>query len=189
MARRARITREAVLMAAVQVADTEGGEAVTIAAVSKALGIKPPSLYNHIGSLEELRAMVAAYTLRNLNEQLGEAVQGLSGKEAVRAFSHRYMSFAREHPGLYETVQSLTALQEEEIKQPSEQLVQLCLDMLEPFQLPEPQGIHAVRGLRSLIHGFISLERMSGFGIPLEVRDSFEYNLDLLFAGLEANRS
>jgi len=184
MARRARITREAVLLAAVQIADAEGSEAVTIAAVSKALGIKPPSLYNHIGSLDEIRTMLAIYTLQDLYEKLAEKIQGLSGKDAVLAFSHGFMSYAREHPGLYDTAQLLPNPRDPELHQGSDQIVRLCLEMLGPYNLPEEQGIHVVRGLRSLIHGFISLERASGFGIPLEVKDSFEYNLHLLFAGL-----
>ncbi|WMT40384.1 WHG domain-containing protein [Paenibacillus sp. D2_2] len=186
MARRARITREAVLAAAIQIADAEGSEAVTIAAVSKALGIKPPSLYNHIGSLDELRTMVAVHTLQDLYTKLAEKIHGLSGKDAVLAFSHGFMSYAREHPGLYETAQILPNPRGTELEQASEQIVHLSLEMLGPYHLPEEQGIHVVRGLRSLIHGFISLERASGFGIPLEVKDSFEYNLHLLFAGLEA---
>src|SRR6266705_1677878 len=45
----------------------------------------------------------------------------------------------------------------------------IVLQALAAYQLPEDAAIHVVRGLRSLVHGFATLEVAGGFGLPLDV--------------------
>ncbi|GJM82735.1 hypothetical protein HMSSN139_52310 [Paenibacillus sp. HMSSN-139] len=61
----------------------------------------------------------------------------------------------------------------------------LILHYLGSYPLTEEQALHAVRGLRSLIHGFASLERRGAFGLPLELKDSLTFNLGLYLGGLD----
>jgi hypothetical protein len=44
--------------------------------------------------------------------------------------------------------------------------------------------LHAVRGLRSLVHGFATLEVAGGFGMPLDIDESFRRLVELLISGL-----
>jgi hypothetical protein len=46
-------------------------------------------------------------------------------------------------------------------------------------------AIHAVRALRSLVHGFATLEVSGGFGIPLDLDESFHRLVDLFIAGIQ----
>ena len=55
---------------------------------------------------------------------------------------------------------------------------------MKPFTLPARDEIHAVRGFRSLVHGFVSLNAVGGFGLPVEVERSLERNLAWFVAGL-----
>jgi hypothetical protein len=48
------------------------------------------------------------------------------------------------------------------------------LDVLASYGLRGDDALHAVRRLRSVVHGFATLESAGGFGIPLEVDESFE---------------
>ncbi|MEC0141690.1 WHG domain-containing protein, partial [Paenibacillus macerans] len=175
----------AVLMAAVEVANAEGAAAVSISSVARKLGIRPPSLYNHVSGLDEIRAMLAKYALERLYEHIVAEVGGLSGEHAVRRFADAYLDFAHEHPGLYEAVQMAPSQEGRELQEASGRIVALTLRYLGGFPLTEEQALHTVRGLRSLIHGFASLDRQGSFGLPLEVRDSLHFNLDLLLGGLE----
>ncbi|WP_408638285.1 TetR-like C-terminal domain-containing protein [Paenibacillus glufosinatiresistens] len=50
--------------------------------------------------------------------------------------------------------------------------------------LEAEQEIHAVRSLRSLLHGFASLEGGGGFGFPLEVGTSLQMALRAYLPGL-----
>ena len=47
-------------------------------------------------------------------------------------------------------------------------------------------AIHAVRIVRAALHGFAALETGEGFGIPLDVDDTFARLVDVLDRGLES---
>ena len=47
------------------------------------------------------------------------------------------------------------------------------------------EGLHAVRGLRSVVHGFASLEVAGGFGLPLNLDESFRRLVEMFIHGLQ----
>jgi hypothetical protein len=47
------------------------------------------------------------------------------------------------------------------------------------------QEIHAIRAFRSLAHGFVSLELAGGFGLHIDLDESYRTLMDLLVNGLE----
>jgi hypothetical protein len=47
-------------------------------------------------------------------------------------------------------------------------------------------AIHAVRGFRSLIHGFVSLESTDGFAMPYEIEKSFHRAVTAYIDGILA---
>ena len=65
--------------------------------------------------------------------------------------------------------------------------------MLEPvfavlrgFGLEGDAAIHAARALRSAMHGFVELERVGGFGIDLDVDESYRFLIGSVAAGIRA---
>ena len=52
------------------------------------------------------------------------------------------------------------------------------------FRTSEEEAIHAIRGLRSMVHGFLSLEMAGGFGLPVDLDASFHWLINLFIAGL-----
>ena len=56
--------------------------------------------------------------------------------------------------------------------------------LLEPWRLGEAETIHAIRALRSAMHGFVDLERIGGFGIDLPLEESYQRMVSDLAAGL-----
>nr|WP_310550059.1 TetR/AcrR family transcriptional regulator [Paenibacillus sp. YX.27] len=63
---RAGIGRSAVVEAASKLADERGADQITLAAVAERLGVKQPSLYNHIESPGELKSSLALHGLERL---------------------------------------------------------------------------------------------------------------------------
>ncbi|WP_059040836.1 TetR/AcrR family transcriptional regulator [Paenibacillus rubinfantis] len=184
MSPRIGIDGTAVLMAAVDVANTEGLEAVTITSVAKKLGIRPPSLYNHVNGLDQIRVELAKYALDRLYEHISAAVGEREGEAAIRGFAEAYLEFAHAYPGLYDAAQAAPGPEHPSLQEAGKQLVDLILRYLGSYPLTEEQALHAVRGLRSLIHGFASLERRGAFGLPLGLKDSLQFNLGLFLGGL-----
>jgi hypothetical protein len=55
---------------------------------------------------------------------------------------------------------------------------------MRPYGLTGEDAVHAVRVLRSAMHGFVSLELMGGFGLPLNLDESFRRLIQMFIDGL-----
>src|SRR5690606_26402037 len=95
------LDRDIVVRAAADLYDASGGTDVTLKDVASRLGVKTPSLYNHISSQNHLLGELAVYAVRQLEAAISRAAIGKSGEAAVAATAHAYRAFALEHPGLY----------------------------------------------------------------------------------------
>lgn len=185
---RARLDRAAVVNAAAALVNAEGAEALTINRLARELGVQPPSLYNHIASLADLQGELALLSTRALGERIMTAVVGKSGPAGVRAMADAYRGYIQEFPGLY--LASLRAsgnleAPNEALRAAEERVVRVALALMESFELRGAAAIHAVRGLRSVIHGFATLEAAGGFGIPLDLDESFRLLVETVIRGLE----
>jgi hypothetical protein len=58
--------------------------------------------------------------------------------------------------------------------------------VLRGFQLDPGQEIHALRMLRSMLHGFATLEAAGGFMIDVDIDQSFSWMINLVDHGLQA---
>jgi AcrR family transcriptional regulator len=173
---------EAVVAAAAALADEEGLERLTLARLAGALGIRTPSLYAHVEGLADLRGRLGARGARELASELQMAAAGRSGADALRAVAVAYRAYAHAHPGSYAAMQAVS--DREENRAAGAALVALLLAVLDGYGLDGDDAIHAVRAVRSALHGFVALEREGGFGIPLALDDSFATLVQMIDAGL-----
>lgn len=173
-----------ILEIAAHIADNEGLDAVTLAAVAKELRIRSPSLYNHVPGLDALRDKLGVYGLQKLLQVLTAAAVGRSGDEAIKEMSRAYLRFAREHPGMYEATLRVTDRDDAAFQQVSAEIVALVVRVLSAYDLTEEGALHAVRGLRSILHGFASLEQRGQFRLPLDLDTSFGILVDTFLAGI-----
>jgi AcrR family transcriptional regulator len=180
------LDQQTILRAAAEIADAYGLDEVTLATLAKKLGIRTPSLYNHIDGLPGLRKKLAIYALNQLTDALTRAAIGKSQDDAVRAIAEAYLAFVREHPGLYEATQRSPDWQDVEVQRAAGGVVDLAIRVLHAYGLEGEAAIHTVRGLRSLLHGFASLEKQGGFGMPLDLDVSFRLLVDTFLAGIHS---
>jgi AcrR family transcriptional regulator len=177
-----------VVRAAAELANREGSAALTINRLAAQLGIQPPSLYNHIGGLAALQRELALLNARQLGECLGRAALGRAGAPALLALAHAYRDYIKQNPGVYLASLQASGTHEQpdpELAAAEGQVVQVVMAVMESFGLRGEDGLHAVRGLRSMVHGFASLEIAGGFGLPLDCDESFNRLLALLIRGLQ----
>ncbi|WP_216830970.1 TetR/AcrR family transcriptional regulator [Alkalihalobacterium elongatum] len=186
MSPRVGLDTETVVNAAIEMADAKGIEAVTIATLAKKLQIRPPSLYNHITGLEELKKKVALYSLEQLYKRLETAALHKKGDEAIRAISYAYVTYVRSHPGLYAASVQLPNLKDPDIQYIGDKIVKLVLKALSDYSLTEEEAIHGVRGLRSILHGFASLEQSGNFGLPLDIDVSLKLLIETFIRGIHS---
>jgi AcrR family transcriptional regulator len=184
--KRVGLNAAAVLEEAAQLADERGYDQLSLARLAARFRVKPPSLYNHIESLESLRRGLALRALRELAASLGKAAIGKSRDDAVRSLARAQREFVKRHPGLYQATQRAAAASDAEMNHASDEVVNICLMVLNGYGLDRRAALHALRGLRSAVHGFATLENAGGFGIPLNIDESFAWLLECFIAGLNA---
>jgi len=185
MGRRAGLSIEAVITAAAQLADAQGLEAVTLAAVADRLGVRSPSLYAHVDGLPGLRRALALMATKAMASALAHARRGRHGALALRAVAHAYRGFAQAHPGWYAAAQqAIPASQDTELYRALTEVVVPLVETLGEMGVPSGEVIHQTRAVRSALHGFVSLERSRGFGLPTDFDDSFDRMVELLVRGV-----
>jgi AcrR family transcriptional regulator len=179
------LDREAVVAAATTLADSDGLDGVTLARLAAQLGVRSPSLYVHIGGLDDLRRQIGARGARELAAVLQAAAAGRAGRDALEAIGHAFRAYAREHPGRYAALQRAVAgAADEEATAAATRVVEVVVAVLRGYGLEDEDAIHATRIVRSALHGFVTLEQENGFAIPLELDATFARLLATLDRGL-----
>ncbi len=181
---RAGLDAEAVVAAAAALADADGLHELTLARLAADLGIRTPSLYSHVDGFDDLRMRVGARGARELTAALQIAAAGRAGGDALRAIALAYREYAHAHPGTYAAMQIASG--SEEFQAAGAEVVGLILAVLRGYGVEGEAAIHAVRAIRSAMHGFVSLEREGGFGLTINVDYSYDKLIAMLDAGLAA---
>jgi AcrR family transcriptional regulator len=180
---RAGLDGPAVTRAATAIADGEGLRAVTLSRVARELGVRPPSLYEHVGGLDDLLTRVGADGALHLAAALEAAAAGRSGSAALGAVAAAYREFARARPGSYAALQRAQPA-DSEAGRAAERVVAVVLAVLRGYGLDGNDAVHAARIVRSALHGFVALENGEGFGLPLALDATFERLVATLDRGL-----
>ncbi len=191
MSRRPRLDREAVVQAAVELLDSEGVGSLSLGHLAERLGVQTPSLYNHVEGMPGLVRQLALRNARDLAACIGDAAIGKSGAPALLAVAESYRGYIREHPGLYMASLRASGVQAQdgapadaELAAAEDRVVRIVLAVLDSFHLAGDDAVHAVRGLRSVVHGFATLEVAGGFGLPLDCDESFRRLVKILTRGM-----
>ena len=182
------LDRARVVQEAADLVNSEGMEALSLSRLARQLGVKTSSLYNHVEGLPGLQRELALLNTRALGDHLAEAAIGKSGREAVLAMTWSFRSYIQKNPDLYQA-----GLRASANRQPvdvvlgaaEDRVVTICLAALASYSLSGEDALHAVRGLRSLVHGFATLEIAGGFGLPLDLDESFRRLVEMYIRGLE----
>ncbi len=186
MVARVGLNHQVIVRTAAEIADLHGLENVTLAAVAECLGVRKPSLYNHINGLPELRRELAVWGTDRLTARISEAAIGKAKQDAVLAIAAAYRSFARERPGLYLAIISSPDRNCLALKAAIERMMAVIKTVLRPYNLDEKRNIHAVRGLRSLMHGFVSMEAAGWFAAPVDREESYTQLIMAFIHGIES---
>jgi AcrR family transcriptional regulator len=152
------------------------------------VGVRTPSLYNHIDGLPGLLRELALMNARALKDRLGHAAIGKSGPGAIMAVAQAYRDYIKECPGLYAVSLRASGNRDPvdaELQTAENRVVEIAAAVIASFGLAGDDALHAVRGLRSLVHGFAMLEVTGGFGLPLDCDESFRRLVDIYIRGLQ----
>jgi hypothetical protein len=136
--------------------------------------------------MEALQRELAIRAKTEIGAVLGRSAVGRSGPDAVRALAQAYRTWAKQHPGRYLAIQRAPGPEDETDRAASAETTKVLLDVLGGFGLAGDDVIDAARTLRSALHGFVSLEMDSGFGLPVDIDRSFTRLIDAVVTALGA---
>ena len=186
------VTKETIVTAAITLIEREGPDRLGVNAVARELGIKPPSLYNHMASGQALQQAVAIEGTRRLGHYLSEGPTPLKRTKRkpdphalVRVQCDRFRTFVQDNSALY-TVMSTTVLpwDDPEFAAVGGQLIEALGQVLQPLGLEGDEAIHAIRCLRAVLHGFVLLELNSQFGLPQSIEETYDQLMHIVINNL-----
>lgn len=181
-----RLDEATVVAAAARLADAEGLEAATLSRIASELGVRPPSLYNHVESHAALMRALALESVEEFGDAIRDAAVGKAREDGIRAVAVAFRAYATEHPGRYAATVRAPTVDDKEAKDIARRTLAPIIAVLAGWGIEGDEAIHLVRVIRSALHGFVSLELGGGFGIPLQVDESFDLLVDSVVVAIEA---
>jgi AcrR family transcriptional regulator len=171
-------------------ADEVGFDQLSMGQLADRLGVKTPSLYKHVDSLADLTHRIAILAMVEMGDAIRDATQGLAGSDALAAAAQSMRTFVKEHPGRYAAGNGArpTGPDDPLIAAGNRVLASLSA-VLRGYQLDPSQEIHALRTLRSMLHGFATIEEAGGFMIDADIDESFGWMVNLIDQGLQSARA
>jgi AcrR family transcriptional regulator len=181
-------SREAIVAAAADILEVGGLEALTMAAVADAVGVRGPSLYKHVPGRTWLIRAVAERTALELRAALELAAASASDpRDQLRAIAAAHRTYVRSHPAGY----GLLFAPLEADAAPDAELVAAVGAPLVAATAPLVGADRALEGARALAawaHGFVSMELAGAFRLGGDVEAAFRFGLETLIEGLVRSR-
>lgn len=181
--RRAGLSQGAVVDLAMTVVDDHGIEGLTLAEIASRAGVATPSLYKHVRSVAALRVLVGTRVLEEMTDRFAGAVMGRGGDDAVDALMREYRAYGTTHPNRY-LAMPVDALHHAEHAEAGERLMGVFLAVLRAYDLDGSAAVHAIRSLRTVAHGFVTIEIAGGFGLPEKLDETFDRLIAMVIADL-----
>ena len=153
-----------VVAAAAGLADETGYAGLTMGLLADRLGVRTPSLYKHVGGLADLQHRVATLATTELGDVIRDAVQ---------------------RPGRYTaTVGAEFSGPDDPLLAASTRVLDSIAAVLRGYGIGEDEMNHAIRTIRSTIHGFVMLEASQGFQWDADPDQSFDWMIRFIDRGL-----
>jgi AcrR family transcriptional regulator len=182
---RAGLAGPALVGVAADLADEVGLPELTMGLLAQRLGVRPPSLYKHVASLADLRHRIATLAMTQLGDTVRDAIGGRAGRDALAALAKAFRAFAAEHPGRYAaTVGARFTGPDDPLLAASTRVFDAIVAVLRGYGLGADEMTHAIRTLRSMLHGFASLEAADGFQWTGDPDETFEWMIAFVDRGL-----
>lgn len=187
---RAGLSTADVVAAGAVMADQRGIDAVTLTALAGQLGVRAPALYKHVDSLGDLRHRIASLAMSEFGGQLGRALEGKAGLDALTALFTALRDYATRHPGRYAaTTGAEFAGPDDPLLAAATRVMGSISAVLSGYGIRPAEREHATRSLRCMVHGFASLQAANAFQWGGDAEESFAWMVSFVDAGLRAAAS
>lgn len=182
---RAGLNKEKLIEEAAKLANERGVGLLSLKMLADQIGVKSPSLYKHIQSLDELKQDLMFYGWSKLEKNIYEYVIGKSGDAAVKAMCKAYYDFAVANPGVFECMLFYNRYLTAKNREATQGIYKITSKIFAEYNLEEKQMMHLVRTFRGFFQGYMQLVIGNGFGSSLSLEESFEFSVEVLIKGIK----
>ena len=184
---RAGLTPATVTEAGAALADELGFAQLSMGLLAERLGVKTPSLYKHVTNQADLVHRIAVQAANELADTIRDATQGRAGSDALTAGAQAMRAYVKHRPGRYAAGNAAhPAGPEDPLIAALDRVLASWAAMVRGYGIDPGQEIHVLRMVRTVLHGFATLEVASGFQIDVGVEDSFTWMIDFIDHGLQS---
>ena len=184
---RAGLDPAAVVAAGAALADEIGFGNLTMGLLAERVGVRTPSLYKHIGGQEDLNRRIATLALNEAAVAIGDAIRGLAGRDARAAAARAWRGYVLTHPGRYAATIGLEPTgPDDPVARAGMRGIDALAAVLRGYPVKPDDMDHALRMLRSILHGFATLQSANGFQWAADVDESFDWLIDFVDRGLRS---
>lgn len=185
------LDRVQVARAAIVLVEREGPDALGISSVARELQIRPPSLYNHVSSGDDLAFAVLVEGSRRLlavwREDLREVYEP---SEVLLTMALTMRRWALANISLYQLMSRVPPQNEHP------EFAPVGGEMLDLFRRPLGQmgirgddAIHTARAIRAAMHGYVLLEGAGQFRFGQDTEASYRWLVDAILRGVSVDNT
>ncbi len=181
------LSNEEIVETAADLADEIGFAALTMGVLAQRLDVRPPSLYKHVQSLDDLQHRIATLAMAELGDQVRDALQGKAGRDALAALLTVVRRYVTAHPGRYAaTIGEPFRGEDDPFLHAGTRLLGSITAVLGGYGICADDADHATRTLRCLVHGFAALLIADAFQWAADLDRTFEWMISFADLGLRA---
>jgi AcrR family transcriptional regulator len=180
------ISKTQLLIAAEQIVETRGIEALNLKRIADCAGIRPNAIYKYFPNLDWVQNALTIRAMAALIEVHRDVSLQRYGRDALEAYAFAERSFGQAHPNLYAIAYRAVRGASPELKLLRQTYMGIAVRMLRGYNIPSATAAEIANCLSAALQGFISAE-ISGRGRSrLEFDRNYERLLDMFDAGARA---
>lgn len=182
---RIKIDKDTIIIEAAHMANETGIENLSLKTLAARLGVKSPSLYNHVDGLDDLKRQVMLYGWKEMEDRMIQAVIGVTGYDAVRAMCHAFHKYATENQGVFSAMLWFNQFEDEQTLETASRMTSIFFKITDSLNISQENCCHLVRMFRGFLEGFALLENHRAFGNAQPIEESFHLAVDILIEGMK----
>lgn len=175
-----RTSLDAIVAAGRELLESGGLGGLTMQSVADRVGVRAPSLYKRVRNRDDLVALIADATLRELGVRLDAVASEQDGmpRDQLRRLAVAVRVFAHERPAGFRLVLAPGA----DVRLDQDALVAASASVLRVSGelAGEEHALDAARTFTAWINGFMSMELAGAFRLGGEVDRAFEFGIERL---------
>ena len=163
-----------------------GLENLSLKMIAEELGIKSPSLYNHVSSLDEIKERLMIYGWKQMEERIIDSAVGVAGYEALKNMCYAFFNYATNNKGVFTAMLWYNKFENDKNDKATTRLFNLIFKVMKTLNISDNNIEHIIRTLRSFLEGFALLVNNNSFGNPISIKESFDLSLEIIMTGIKS---